>query len=227
MPGLCRERVGSPGAQLSDKAPRLRGPGHPGSRRRKAGRGYPPTRDPTPPPARSHAAARRSVGCRFGDNETWRRTNKARSVLLDNVPAAWRGPSPHNSPSCCVWKENSNGRSRRSFHKEDGRGSGLRAPRGGKVRVTRAARRARCPGTRAQGARRPRALPFLLFILEFPGQCQATAGVSRGQERGRRGRAVVLLPGRLSRNLEDALQPLLLNTAALESQAPAPRAEFK
>lgn len=62
----------------------------------------------------------------------------------------------------------------------------------------RAAPRARFPGTRA---RSPWSLTFLAFHSGAPLPARGSAGVSRGQERGWRGQAIVLLPGRLSRNL--------------------------
>lgn len=68
------------------------------------GAGVPDSGPHTPAREKEREATRR-LGEAWGvcsDNETWKRTNKAVSVFLDNVPAAWRGPSPHNSPSCCV-----------------------------------------------------------------------------------------------------------------------------
>jgi hypothetical protein len=46
---------------------------------------------------RNHAAPGPSMGCQE-DNETWRRTNKALSVVLDNVPTAWRGSASPQQP---------------------------------------------------------------------------------------------------------------------------------
>lgn len=195
-----------PGAQLSNKGASAPTSGPPRVLSWKSRAEVLPTRTPLPCPrerAKSHAAVLRECGVSAETMKLGGAQTRRCACFLTTCQQRGEARLPTTAPRVVSRRKGATAISDAASTKttvaaEAGEPLGRKSPPSHYRPKPRAAPRARFPGTRA---RSPWSLTFLAFHSGAPLPARGSAGVSRGQERGWRGQAIVLLPGRLSRNL--------------------------